>query len=131
MIDYDDSKWGGTFFKFAEDGDKIGGEIVAFDWKHFEADADRAASDAPVYTLRVKDGAEVEVTASYADLKAQLRKTKPQVGDVLWMKRDRKVGNKVLFSISHTPAAGPTAAGASSAPAAAGGMPDESFPFAP
>lgn len=101
----------GNFFKFENDGDEIAGIIREVTIKAFEATETRAASTAPVYHLERKAGTQlIEVTASNQDMKKQLLTLKPWIGDWVKIRRNRKVGNMVLFDITvkQAPAAAPT-----------------------
>lgn len=99
---YANPAFGGSFFKFEQDGDTVRGNIVEVSMKHFDANVEKgyAESDSPVYHLEQTDGTVLEVTASYADLKSQLRRMQPWIGDHLAIKRNRKIGTKVLFDVS-------------------------------
>lgn len=100
QINYDDPMWGsGAFFKFVNDGDKITGNLVDCTTKTFEATADKAEQVCPVFHLEQSDGTVIEVTITNADLRKQLRALQPQIGNFVGMKRNRKVGNTVLFDV--------------------------------
>ena len=72
-------------------------------------DFDPPASVVPLLKLRLRDGSEVEVTAGYVDMKVQLIKLAPQIGQLVRIKRLRKAGQKVLFDVEVRNAAKPAA----------------------
>jgi hypothetical protein len=111
-IDYDNqSMWGsGSFFKFEQPGDKITGNLVEVTTKKFEATDTKPEQTVPVFHLEQNDGAIIEVTISYVDLKKQLRDMRPQIGDYVGIKYTRKIDKTMLFDVVKSagrPAGGP------------------------
>jgi hypothetical protein len=103
VIDYDSPEWGGggDFLKLDEEGDKFWGELVGYTTRFFEADPDKKDSKdrtCPVLVIRIDDK-DLEYTVTHADLRAQLKKAKPQPGVMLGIKRGRQVGKVITYDV--------------------------------
>ena len=100
-IDYDNqAMWGaGNFFRFNTPGDKIIGNLVEVTYKTFDATDTKPESTVPVFHLEQNDGSIIEVTLSYVDLKKQIREMRPQIGNWIGIKYNRKIDKTMLFDV--------------------------------